>query len=81
MWVLSRPTFRQLMQKTHSMAFSQREIFLNSVPILSSLHKEERLKVAEFLEEKEFPAGTVVMQQGEKGDMFYIIMEVSQTFP
>lgn len=75
-WVLSRQTFRQLMQKQHQLVFSQREIFLNSVPILSPLDKEERLKVAELLEEKEFPPGTVVMQQGEKGDMFYIIMEV-----
>eukprot|EP00238_Polyblepharides_amylifera_P013871 CAMPEP_0196600234 /NCGR_PEP_ID=MMETSP1081-20130531/95278_1 /TAXON_ID=36882 /ORGANISM="Pyramimonas amylifera, Strain CCMP720" /LENGTH=712 /DNA_ID=CAMNT_0041926057 /DNA_START=363 /DNA_END=2501 /DNA_ORIENTATION=- len=74
-WVLGRTTFRQLMQKQHQLVFSQREIFLNSVPILSSLDKEERLKVAETLEEKIYLPGTTVMKQGEIGDTFYIIME------
>jgi hypothetical protein len=47
----------------------QVELFLNSVPILSPLTKEERLRLVDALEEVTFPAGTpgmkVMMSRGE----------------
>ena len=75
MWVLSRTTFKQVIQLQH-MVYSEREVFLNSVSILAPLRKEEKLMVAELLREQEFAPGTAVMKQGDRGEVFYIIMEV-----
>jgi len=63
------------MQKQH-LAFSEREVFLNSVPILAPLGKDQRLTVAELLEEVEFAVGETVIRQGDLGSRFFIIMEV-----
>eukprot|EP01095_Lingulamoeba_sp_RSL-Kostka_P006804 TRINITY_DN2154_c0_g1_i3.p1 TRINITY_DN2154_c0_g1~~TRINITY_DN2154_c0_g1_i3.p1 ORF type:complete len:148 (+),score=64.67 TRINITY_DN2154_c0_g1_i3:397-840(+) len=51
------------------------EGFLDKVPILSSLQKYERLTVADALEPIEFNDGQVIVQQGDPGDTFYIIVE------
>lgn len=50
-------------------------MFLNSVPILSSLSPEEKLRLVDVLEQQTFAAGTRVINQGETGDLFYIIKE------
>ena len=39
------------------------EIFLNSVPLLKSLSREEKLMLVDALEEQGFPAGTRVITQ------------------
>lgn len=54
---------------------SQIELFLNSVPILSPLSREEKLRLVDALEEVVYPAGNTVIKQGEPGDLFYIIKE------
>jgi len=54
---------------------SQIELFLNSVPILSPLTKEERMRIVDALEEATFPAGSKVIVEGEGGDLFYIIKD------
>jgi len=74
-WVLSRHTFRSLVKSQNQIAFSQREVFLNSIPILNPLNREERLKVADAFKEKSFPPGTEVMKQGERGEEFFVILE------
>jgi len=74
-WVLSRQVFRQLMKTQNEMVFSQREVFLNSVPMLNSLSREERLRIADAFKEREFQAGATVMKQGDKGKDFFIITE------
>ena len=39
------------------------ELFLNSVPLLKSLSREEKLMLVDALEEQVFPAGTRVITQ------------------
>lgn len=41
------------------------------------LDKWERLTVADALEPITFPEGTIVVEQGEPGDEFFVIVEVS----
>ncbi|BDA41611.1 cGMP-dependent protein kinase 2 [Coccomyxa sp. Obi] len=74
-WVLERQVFRQFMQEAKETEASQVELFLNSVPLLASLSREEKLLLVDALEEQTFPAGTCVVRQGEPGDQFYIIKE------
>jgi cGMP-dependent protein kinase 2 len=78
-WVLERDVFRQHVQAGAEEAASQIELFLNSVPILSSLSKEEKLTLLGAFEEKKYSKGEAVVKQGEPGDFFYIIKEGEAT--
>ena len=44
--------------------------------ILSDLDKWERATVADALEEATYPTGTKVIEQGQPGDDFFIIIQV-----
>lgn len=51
-------TCRYFVREVQESAVSQVELFLNSVPILSSLTKDERMRLVDALEEVTFAAGT-----------------------
>ena len=44
--------------------------------MLQTLDSWERLQIADALEPRTFPAGTIVMRQNDSGDDFYMIIEV-----
>ena len=78
-WVLEREVFRQhIVQETEG-AILQMELFINSVPILAPLSKDEKLALLDAFEEESFESGQAVVQQGEAGDLFYIIKEGEAT--
>jgi CRP-like cAMP-binding protein len=52
-------------------------LFLRKVELLSPLAEYERAKLAEALEEKVMPAGTVIVRQGEVGSDMYILAQGS----
>ena len=49
------------------------ESFLEEVPLLSTLNKYERSKVADALETQKFPAGTAIIKEGDAGEAFYLL--------
>jgi cAMP-dependent protein kinase regulator len=49
------------------------ESFLEEVPLLSSLTKYERSKIADALETQKFPAGTTIIKEGDAGEAFYLL--------
>ena len=51
------------MQDAKESEASQVELFLNSVPLLASLSREEKLVLVDALEEQAFAPGTRVVQQ------------------
>jgi cAMP-dependent protein kinase regulator len=51
------------------------EEFLSKVKILHELDQWERLTVADALEPVHFADGDIVVEQGEKGNDFFIIVE------
>uniref|UniRef100_A0A674JT56 cAMP-dependent protein kinase type I-alpha regulatory subunit n=1 Tax=Terrapene triunguis TaxID=2587831 RepID=A0A674JT56_9SAUR len=60
--------------------FLLNEEFLSKVSILESLDKWERLTVADALEPVQFEDGQKIVVQGEPGDEFFIILEVSECY-
>jgi anion transporter len=46
---------------------------IRSIPIFSSLSREDIAKVLGKMEEASFSAGTTIFSQGDKGDAFYLI--------
>lgn len=75
MCVCALLTIRNFVREGHMTETSQIELFLNSVPILSPLSREEKLRLVDALEEVVYPASNTVIKQGEPGDLFYIIKE------
>jgi cAMP-dependent protein kinase regulator len=51
--------------------------FLSHVPLLSNLDKYERLKIADSLVTEYFDDGQVIVQEGQKGNRFYLVIEGS----
>lgn len=74
-WVLERDTFRHHVREVHQDETSQVELFLNSVPILASLTRDEKMMLVDALEEKSYAPASRVINQGDPGDLFYIIKE------
>ena len=56
---------------------SQVEVFLNSVPILASLSREEKLKLANALEEQNFEPNENIVEEA----CFYLQKDLSHLLP
>ena len=72
-WVLSRFTFRKIVTAGNAAKLREYEAFLKKVTSFEALLDYERAKIAEALEEVQYPAGSVIVRQGEAGDTFFII--------
>lgn len=73
LWQLDRVTFRRILMDS---AFQRRrmyESFLEEVPLLSTLTAYERSKIADALETVKYPAGSLIIREGDVGDKFYIL--------
>lgn len=62
-WVLERPVFRTYIQEGAENKINELEVFLNSVPLLNSLNKEERIILADAMEEKKYEKDQRVITQ------------------
>ncbi|KXZ52398.1 hypothetical protein GPECTOR_9g442 [Gonium pectorale] len=74
-WALDRQVFRFFVRELQETTVSQVELFLNSVPILANLSREERIRLVDAFEEVTYQAGQKVIVEGDKGDLFYIVKE------
>ena len=57
---------------------AQHSEFLKQVEILKQLDEYELLTLSDCLQEESFTEGAQIFEQGETGDTFYIVKEVSQ---
>jgi len=67
--------FRYYIRELGESATSQIELFLNSVPILAPLSREEKMRLVDAFEEQTFAPGVRVIQQGDRGNLFYVIKD------
>lgn len=49
------------------------ELFLNSVPLLAKLSREDKMQLVDAFTEEAFAAGSTIIREGDPGDKFYII--------
>jgi len=75
LWVIDRVTYRRVLMASTIKKRKLYEEFLDRVPILEPLQKYERLTIADALEAVVFQKDDVIVRQGDKGDIFYIIIE------
>ncbi len=73
LWALDRLTFRRILMDS---AFQRRrmyESFLEEVPLLSTLTKYERSKIADALDTQKFPPGSTIIKEGDPGEAFFLL--------
>jgi len=74
LWAMDRQTFHRIVVKDTFRKRTQYEDFLESVPLLSTLTKEERMKVADSMITRHYEDGDVIIKQGEDADYFYMVI-------
>lgn len=73
-WMIDRVKFQEVKRRAAMEISLQHEVFINSVPILSNLTVEEKMKLVAALEEKTFMPGDIVVKQGDvDAKVFYIV--------
>uniref|UniRef100_A0A914E5H5 cAMP-dependent protein kinase regulatory subunit n=1 Tax=Acrobeloides nanus TaxID=290746 RepID=A0A914E5H5_9BILA len=75
LWAIDRQTYRAILMGSTMRKRKLYDEFLSKVQILADLDKWERANVADALERCDFEPGTHVVEQGQPGDEFFIIVE------
>jgi len=78
-WTLGRLTFRRLLATTASSAIAERCAFLKKVPQLGSLSNNAINSIAGAMESKTYCMNDNIIEQGERGDAFYVLKDGSCT--
>lgn len=73
LWALDRVTFRRILMESTFQRRRMYETFLEEVPLLKTLTAYERSKIADALETRKYPPGTIIIREGEPGYDFYIL--------
>ena len=75
LWRTDRETFRHIIIDSTAVKRRRFEEFLESVPLLSNLSRQERAQVADCLETVQFQTGDMIIKQGEDGDKLFLILD------
>lgn len=70
---LDRVTFRMIVIQNTFTRRRMYEAFLTEVPLFQSLDDAERAKIADALQQEKFGAGHTIIQEGDKGEAFYLL--------
>jgi len=75
LWSLDRVSFRSIVLEANTKKASMYESFLEKVQLLEPLTKDQRNRMVDALEEVTYKKGERIIQEGEAGTHFYIIVE------
>lgn len=75
LWAMDRQTFRRIVVKETAKKRRMYEEFLSHVEVLTTLTGDERTKIADAIEQKSYPDGAEIIQQGDAPDYFYIVQD------
>jgi len=76
-WVIDRQNFKSILMKVSDNKLRDYVRYLDGVAILQSLLSEEKKQLAKALVEMHFQKDEMVIQQGERGNTFYILYDGS----
>mmetsp|Transcript_2053 Transcript_2053/g.5623 ORF Transcript_2053/g.5623 Transcript_2053/m.5623 type:complete len:758 (-) Transcript_2053:179-2452(-) len=75
--IIDRLQFKKILEASSAAKSKEYIKYLDKVDILSDLKEEEKQKLAEALTDYSFSQDDEIFKQGEKGDLFYILVEGS----
>lgn len=74
-WVIDRGNFKEILMQVVESKLEEFVGYLDNVPMLSALLANEKFELANALVELHFYEGETVVQQGEKGNTFFIMFQ------
>jgi len=74
LWAMDRRTFQRIIVRNQARKRKQYEDFLENVPLLSTLTKEERMKVADAMVARDYEDGECIIKQGDDAEYFYMVI-------
>jgi len=75
LWAMDRQTFRRIVVKETAKKRRVYEGFLEKVEVLATLTADERTKIADAIEQRNYTDGDEIITQGDSPDYFYIVQE------
>ena len=75
LWAVDRLTFKRIITTNTHKKRVMYEAFLGTVPLLQSLEPSEMVKIADAVEPCNYADGDDIIEEGDAGDSFYVIME------
>lgn len=75
MWGLDRKSFRSAVETVNAENYKENQVFIESVPLFSVLTNMQKDSLVGSLSTLKFRAGDYIVNQGDPGDLFYIIKE------
>ena len=77
LWTVDRQTFRATLEELNIKNHEENRSFLNSVPAFENLTEQQKDGLLSSLVVQKFSNGTRILNEGDAGDLFYIIKEGS----
>jgi cGMP-dependent protein kinase len=77
LWSVDRQTFRSTLEEMNKKNYSENLAFINSVNVFERLTEKQKEDLVVSLNLQKFPNGSRVVNEGDSGDLFYIIKEGS----
>lgn len=76
-WTVDRQTFRTTLEELNAKNYEENRTFLNSVPAFEHLNDQQKDALVNSFIVQKFVNGTRIINEGDAGDLFYIIKEGS----
>lgn len=74
-WVFDRTNFKTMIAMTGEDSAKEKIKYLDKSDVFKSLKQDEKMEIAKNLSEANFNKGEKIFEQGEKGDVFYILYD------
>lgn len=75
LWTLDRDTFRKTVEALELANYEENKQFIESIPIFASLSQSQKETLVHSLTTQNFIPGSVIVHEGDPGDLLYIIKE------
>lgn len=75
LWALDRVSFNVILMKTTIAKRKSMTDVLLKIPVFASTSEYERLTIADTLQEETFPDKSIICNQADRGDKFYLVHE------
>ena len=72
-WGLQRSEFQQIVVESSKLRRENYMKFLSNIPLFDELSNDEKLQIADVLNPTTYEEGSVIINEGEKGETFFLV--------
>ena len=75
LWAVDRISFRQMLQNVNAQNYAENKAFIDSIALFTMLTENQKEALLNSLATHRFSMGQRIVNEGDPGDLFYIIKE------